>query len=127
MRFYKRAARLQAPSHAVARAIVVKVPELEKKVTVIPYPAPERANKMDPPPTSDRPKTILFVGRVHPEKGVHLLVSAFAMGASTVFAEWKLMIVGPVEEKFGGGVARGNRFTRQLSGAALAGQCAGKF
>jgi glycosyltransferase involved in cell wall biosynthesis len=40
---------------------------------------------------------------VHPEKGVHLLVEAFGALACTVCADWKLMIVGPTEEKLGGG------------------------
>ena len=103
MRFYRRVARLQAPSNAVARAVAMEAPRLEKKITVIPYPAPTAAAKFEPPAINVREKIILFVGRVHPEKGVHLLVNAFASQARTVFADWKLMIVGPVEERFGGG------------------------
>src|ERR1043166_3947440 len=34
---------------------------------------------------------------------VHLLVEAFAKKTRTVFADWELMIVGPSEEKYGGG------------------------
>jgi glycosyltransferase involved in cell wall biosynthesis len=103
MRFYGNAARLQAPSHAVARAIAREAPQLSSKAKVVPYPAPKSASPSAPPPVEQREKMILFVGRVHPEKGVHLLVDAFAGKARTVFANWKLMIVGPVEEKFGGG------------------------
>jgi glycosyltransferase involved in cell wall biosynthesis len=103
MRFYRRVARLQAPSNAVARAVAMEAPRLEKKITVIPYPAPAPVAKSEPPAVTAREKIILFVGRVHPEKGVHLLVKAFASQARTVFADWKLMIVGPVEKKFGGG------------------------
>jgi glycosyltransferase involved in cell wall biosynthesis len=105
MRLYNQVARLQAPSNAIARAVVNEAPRLEKKVTVIPYPAPRPTYECEPPPIATRGKIILFVGRVHPEKGVHLLVKAFASQASTVFADWQLMIVGPVEEKFGGGGA----------------------
>lgn len=105
MRLYRRAARLQAPSTAVARAVAAEVPRLEKKITVIPYPAGPRASKSEPPGIAARDKIVLFVGRVHPEKGVHVLVKAFARHASTVFADWKLMIVGPLEEKLGGGGA----------------------
>ena len=103
MQFYRRVARLQAPSNAVARAVAMEAPRLEKKITVIPYPAPTAAAKSEPPAITLREKIILFVGRVHPEKGVHLLMKAFASQARTVFADWKLMIVGPVEERFGGG------------------------
>jgi glycosyltransferase involved in cell wall biosynthesis len=103
MRFYGTAARLQAPSHAVARAIAREAPQLSSRVKVIPYPAPGSTSASAPPPVQQREKIILYVGRVHPEKGIHLLVDAFAGQARTVFANWKLMIVGPVEEKFGGG------------------------
>jgi glycosyltransferase involved in cell wall biosynthesis len=102
MRLYGRAARLQAPSHSVAEAIKMEAPQLSAKVAVIPYPVMTSATKTPPPSFAQRGQTILFVGRVHPEKGVHLLVEAFAKKARTVFADWKLMIVGPVEQKFGG-------------------------
>jgi len=42
---------------------------------------------------------------VHPEKGVHLLVDAFVRGTRAAFTDWKLMIVGPTETRFGGGGA----------------------
>jgi glycosyltransferase involved in cell wall biosynthesis len=104
MRFYSTAARLQAPSHAVARAIAAEAPKLAQKIAVIAYPAQgSTIDRTVPPSLSEREKIILFVGRVHPEKGVHLLVDAFAQGAHTVFANWTLMIVGPTEEKHGGG------------------------
>ena len=102
MRFYGRAARLQAPSNAVARAIAAESPKLRQEIRVVPYPAP-RSTIDKLPSIAEREKIILFVGRVHPEKGVHVLVEAFANGARTVFAEWKLMIVGPTEKKLGGG------------------------
>jgi glycosyltransferase involved in cell wall biosynthesis len=103
MRFYKRTARLQAPSHAVARAIAAEAPALAQRISIIPNPVPGAANASQPPPLAQREKTVLYVGRIHPEKGVHLLVDAFTKGARTVFADWKLVIVGPAEEKFGGG------------------------
>jgi glycosyltransferase involved in cell wall biosynthesis len=103
MRFYGKAARLQAPSRAVARAVAAEAPKLAQKITVIPYPAPGSTSALEPPPFAEREKTILFVGRVHSEKGVHLLVAAFANAARTVFADWKLMIIGPTERKYGGG------------------------
>src|ERR1700704_1708922 len=104
-RFYANAARLQAPSHAVARAIADEAPKLAGKIRVIPYPAPGSTTDRAPSPAGEREKIILFVGRVHPEKGVRLLVEAFASGARTVFADWKLMLVGPTNEKHGGGGA----------------------
>ena len=115
MHFYGRAARLQAPSRAVAEAIESEAPNLSSKVEVIPYPLPQGWGE-DAPPIVQRDRTILFVGRVHPEKGVHVLVEAFAKKARTVFADWKLMIVGPIEEKYGGG---GDEYLNQLKRIAI--------
>jgi glycosyltransferase involved in cell wall biosynthesis len=103
MRFYGKAARLQTPSAAVAQAVAAEAPKLAQKIAVIPYPAPGSTGELEPPPFAGREKTILFVGRVHPEKGVHLLVDAFVNAARTIFADWKLVIIGPTEKKHGGG------------------------
>ena len=115
MRFYGKAARLQAPSQAVARAIAAEAPRLAQKVSVVPNPVPESKSSSPPPAISDRHKIILFVGRVHPEKGVHVLVDAFASGARAAFADWKLMIVGPTQTKLGGG---GEAYSASLQRAA---------
>jgi glycosyltransferase involved in cell wall biosynthesis len=100
MRFYGSAARLQAPSQSVARVIAAEVPKRADKVSVVPNPVPRSATS--PPAIGDRNKIMLFAGRVHPEKGVHLLIDAFA-GKPAAFTDWKLMIVGPAEIKLGGG------------------------
>jgi glycosyltransferase involved in cell wall biosynthesis len=103
MRFYRKAARLQAPSRAVARAIAAEAPKLAQRIAVIPNPVPRPATEPQTTSIAQRARIVLYVGRVHPEKGVHLLVDAFAAGARTVFADWQLVIIGPVEQKFGGG------------------------
>jgi glycosyltransferase involved in cell wall biosynthesis len=103
MRLYGRAARLQAPSTVVADAIRAEVPSLAHKVVAIPYPQARPEGR--PAPVSSRAKIILYVGRVHPEKGVHLLVQAFAALAGSDLAEWKLMIVGSTDSQQGGGGA----------------------
>lgn len=114
MRFYSHAARLQAPSSAVAEAIAAELPQARNKIKVIPYPRPEPAaaarSKL-----AEREKRILYVGRVHPEKGVHLLVRAFAALPARVRDEWRLVIVGSAETRFGGG---GADYLAQLQAAA---------
>jgi glycosyltransferase involved in cell wall biosynthesis len=94
----------------VAKAIAAEAPRLASRTAVIPNPVPRPGIDHVPPAIEQRDKVILYVGRVHPEKGVHLLVDAFA-GARTVFADWKLVIIGPAEEKFGGG---GDRYLGDL-------------
>jgi glycosyltransferase involved in cell wall biosynthesis len=103
MRFYRRAARLQAPSHPIAERIAIQAPRLADKVTTIPYPVTTPKVPQSQLSFLERDKIILFVGRVHPEKGVHVLIEAFVSGAQSAFADWKLMIVGPTETKLGGG------------------------
>lgn len=109
MRFYGKAARLQTPSNSVARAIENEAPQLKNRIEVIPYPCPR--SREAPIPTLQRDKAILFVGRIHPEKGVHLLVKAFADLPRDISNEWTLSIVGPAEEGLGGG---GKNYTDQL-------------
>ncbi len=101
LRFYAHAARLQTPSKAIAKAIACEAPRLAPKIKVIPNPTPQSAESSKPPPISGREKIILFVGRVHPEKGVHVLIDAFANKADS--ADWKVVVIGPTENRYGGG------------------------
>jgi glycosyltransferase involved in cell wall biosynthesis len=118
LRFYSRASRLQGPSRVVVKAIQDQAPALAGKTVMIPYPAPATVSKVGAVPFAERERIILFVGRIHPEKGIHLLVQAFAREARTLFAGWKLMIVGPTEERFGGGGAEYGASLKQLAGDA---------
>jgi glycosyltransferase involved in cell wall biosynthesis len=115
MRFYRRAARLQTPSREVAEAIKREVPSSAHKVIAIPYPRPQMISAEAPVPLEARAKIVLYVGRVHPEKGVHLLVEAFARLRRGEFADWKLTIVGSTDSKEGGG---GEDYLRQLKQSA---------
>jgi len=108
MRFYTRAARLLAVSRAIADAIGAQAPALRSKVRVIPNPVPFEVDGVD---VSRREKTILFVGRVHPEKGIALLLRALRLLPRTKFSDWKVKIVGPHEVRFGGG---GEDFLRDM-------------
>jgi glycosyltransferase involved in cell wall biosynthesis len=103
MFLYSRADRLQAISHAVADEIVRQVPSLASKVKSIGYPVPDLY--FGSTSEKERRKTILYVGRIAREKGVHLLIDAFAALVKRIGAEvagWKLKIVGPHEVKQGG-------------------------
>jgi glycosyltransferase involved in cell wall biosynthesis len=104
MALYRRADRLQAISRAVAAAIIEQAPGLAGRVASIGYPVPEAYFGGEPPRA--RHGTVLFVGRLAREKGVHLLVRAFILAMAKLGARdkagWKLRIVGPHEVTQGG-------------------------
>lgn len=109
MKLYRRAVRLRACSSAVRKAILGEDPAAGPRVRVIPNPLPEI-------PTAsvswrEKEERILYVGRVHPEKGIELLLEAFVRAKARVLAGWKLDIVGPWETHDGGG---GNRWAQTL-------------
>ena len=105
MRFYGHAARIQTVSEPIRQAIVREVPHLAAKVRCISNPLPGEADAFAPAPaeTTPREKQILYVGRVHPEKGIALLIDALALIPKERFAGWKLVVVGPAESRYGGG------------------------
>ena len=96
--------------HAVAKAVIREIPNRENLVSVLPYPlgwsVPE--NK----PAHERPKRILYAGRLHPEKGVLELIEAFGGIAKKEGKEWVLRIMGPWREDQGG--ERGDTFARSM-------------
>jgi glycosyltransferase involved in cell wall biosynthesis len=102
MRFYRHVGRLQAPTADLARGVAAEAPELGPKISIVPNPGPS-LNRKSPVPIDQREKIILYVGRVHPEKGVHLLVEAFAGAKRALTAGWRLIVVGPTDVKLGGG------------------------
>lgn len=102
LKFYRRAARLRANSSAVASAILDQVPEWAERVRVIPNPLPFGEER--PVDWSRKTKTILFAGRIHPEKGIELLLEAwFSRRKSGRLEGWRLELIGPVEASGGGG------------------------
>lgn len=115
---YRRAARVVALSGAVAREIARQEPPLAGKVRVIGLPvdaSPAAGLTRD----DDSQPLLQYVGRVHPEKGVHLLVAAFER-LRAEFPQWALRIVGPTDVAQGGG---GDGYVAQLralsNGAAV--------
>jgi glycosyltransferase involved in cell wall biosynthesis len=103
MAMYRGADLLHTVSSAVGAAIEKECPALRGRIEILGYPidtdvlcpAPSAAN-------ATRPLSVLYVGRLHPEKGVHLLVRAFRAVAAR-FPNAALAIVGPWESASGGG------------------------
>lgn len=112
MTLYRRAARLRANSSAVAAAIAAEAPALAPRVRVIPNPLPfDPARPVD---WARKTKTILFAGRIHPEKGIALLLQAWAeRRAAGQLDGWQLALVGPTAAGEGGG---GEAWARALQG-----------
>ncbi len=97
MSLYFRADRLQAVSQAVGRAIGRQAPWLKRKIVVIGYAIPDAYFAKTA--QNDRRPVVLYVGRIAREKGIELLLRAFASLPSRfdkrVLAGWTLRIVGP--------------------------------
>jgi glycosyltransferase involved in cell wall biosynthesis len=115
---YQRVACVVAASQAIARAIVAQTPAMAARVRCIPNPFDTR---LFCPPAAERGdrscKTVLYVGRLHPEKAVHILVTAFRLVAAS-HRNIALRIVGPWERKQGGG-GDGYRLQLQRLAAGL--------
>ncbi len=112
MRWYGHVARLCAVSRAIADEIVAEAPQLREKVRVIPNALPFPIDRTS---NDGRERTILFVGRIHPEKGIELFLRALPHLPPEILAQWKVKIVGPHEVDLGGG---GEPFLRRLQALA---------
>src|SRR5271157_775652 len=117
-RMYRRAKRLHTASNAVAQAIARQDSKSKAKIRVIPYPLPNAERPVDVARTwNSRPQQILYVGRIHAEKGVHLLIDAFDRLVASGFDGWRLVIVGPWEASQGGGGSAYYRSLRRTGGS----------
>ena len=104
---YGHSACIAAASSAVRTAIVEQTPQATSRTVVIPNPIDTSAfhpSGASPAKHSSASPSgrILYVGRLHPEKGVHLLVAAFRHLVVTC-PKVTLRIVGPHREDQGGG------------------------
>lgn len=103
-RFYTRAARLQCVSSVVANHVRAQAPALASRVRVLPNPLPEGIWNGQPVPASDRLPMVLYAGRIHPEKGLDLLVEAWLHPqVRKTIPSWKLVLAGPWAVAQGGG------------------------
>ena len=115
MRIYAHAARLQTVSQPIRETIIAEAPELAPKVCCVPNPVIRGSAAVAPPDAPPRRREILYVGRLHPEKGVHLLIEAFARLTPEQRADWRLVILGPAAASAGGG---GEEYEGGLRGLA---------
>ena len=101
VRFYRGVARIYAPSTFVAGQIAQKW--ASARTRVIGYPIDWQLHSRSSR-QSGIPVTIGYAGRLHPEKGISILVRAACLLAGrTGLPEWRLRIVGPSGVGAGGG------------------------
>lgn len=100
MKFYSKAARLRGCSPDICQAISAELPyESQRRIRYVPNPVPFDIQSF----TIEKEKIILYVGRIHPEKGLDVLVEAFIKVTARLDNSWKLVIVGPHSDADGGG------------------------
>jgi glycosyltransferase involved in cell wall biosynthesis len=115
---YAAAARFTAVSRAVRDAAVEHYPRAARITHVLPNPIDRGVFSPPALPRAygDSP-VVLFTGRVHPEKGLDLLVRAYAE-LRRVVPVVRLRLVGPVEVERGGGGEAYVRELREMAGGA---------
>jgi glycosyltransferase involved in cell wall biosynthesis len=113
---YQKSDRITAASQIIKETISQQCPSIIDRIKVIPNPIGiDVFSPADSSHSSKTEKTILYVGRIHPEKGVHLLIEAFSL-LTQEFSQVKLKIIGPVKEDLGGG---GEIYFNSLQSKAL--------
>lgn len=115
---YRRVERMSAVSRAIADAIVSEAPAAKPRVRVIPNPIDiacfQPPAERDFTNTSGRGRSLVFTGRIHPEKGLHVLIEAFRR-IHPEFPDLRLRLVGPWRVEMGGG---GSEYMAQLTSLA---------
>ncbi|HEY8903401.1 MAG TPA: glycosyltransferase family 4 protein [Chthoniobacterales bacterium] len=102
MKFYRHVGRLRGNSTPIADAIKRELDGEEALVSMIPNPLPFEPVNTDSV-FAKKEKRILYTGRVHPEKGLHLFLEALRQLPVALLDGWRIDIVGPWEVSHGGG------------------------
>jgi glycosyltransferase involved in cell wall biosynthesis len=103
---YRGADAVLAVSAAAAERLRRENPRLEGRIVCSPNPIDWglHARSASRSPAADRPLVIGYAGRVHPEKGIALLLAAAArLSEQPALPRWELEIVGPAGIRAGGG------------------------
>ena len=121
LRWYGRAARIQAASQAIAAAARREAPSLADRILVVPNPVEVTAIAAEKNSAARTETTVVvgYFGRLHPEKGlVRLIAAANRLFAVPGLPPWRLELRGPSSVPRGGG---GESFVNELlaAGAAL--------
>lgn len=119
LRWYRRAARIQAASGIIATAAREQAPALADRIRIVPNSIDCSAFAGAPPARpAGAPVTIGFIGRINPEKGlVTLATAAGLLAQKTDLPPWRIVLRGPADIPRGGG---GPAFVQALQSHAPA-------
>jgi glycosyltransferase involved in cell wall biosynthesis len=103
-RFYRRIARGLAPSTTVREKIAAENPRLAPAVRITGYPiAWNELERIARPSAPVAPLTISYIGRLHREKGLDLLLAALRLlAAEKNLPAWRVILCGPADVPQGG-------------------------
>jgi glycosyltransferase involved in cell wall biosynthesis len=101
LKWYSRCSRLRTTSKAVDCAARHQCPSLNGRIKRIPNPVDLRVFYPPVARPDARNGTILYAGRVHPEKGLEILIKAFRI-VHRNFSGTQLTVIGPHEVGRGG-------------------------
>ena len=92
-------------SAAVTARLIAENPRLAPRIVPFPFPIDwTRHAQIVVPPRADAPLTIGYIGRIHPEKGLRLLLdAAVILAAHSDLPPWRLGLLGPWSVQQGGG------------------------
>ena len=94
---------LYSLSAAVTARIVSENPSLASRIVAFPMPIDWSLHSASPH-TGGAPITIGYIGRLHPEKGIALILAAAAcLAIRTDLPPWRLVLLGPIAVPSGGG------------------------
>ena len=117
MRLYQHVARLQTVSSTIVEKIKREVPKTKaSKLSLVHYPLSPEFLK-EPMASLHKEKVILYAGRIHPEKGIGLLIRAFLSITKEKRLGWHLHILGPWKTQQGGGGEEFLMSLQELSGS----------
>jgi glycosyltransferase involved in cell wall biosynthesis len=118
-RFYRRVDRVIVVSAPVQAALIAENPRLAPVMKIHGYPIDWTALAKPKIPAAGAPVTIGYIGRIHREKGLDLLVDAMLLlGHRSDLPPWRLLICGPRDIAQGGsGVMYAVGLERRLAGS----------